>query len=219
MKKLFLVLFSATCLFGFVGCLDITEELTVNKDGSGHFSNTIDAVKMSEQLTMFAAMDTTGEMIPKMKYTMDSSFLATTLAAKDIKGITNIKLDTSKAYVYIISYDFKDIETLNKALGAGKTADSQKTYAWEKGKITRKEVPLSLGMGDMNLQDDSQKEMLKSFMADMKYKVIYNLPGKVKNTSNKSFVLSEDKKVLKLDTNFGEIMEGKIKLGGEVSYK
>jgi hypothetical protein len=205
MKKLFFVLFSAACLLGFVGCLDITEELTVNKDGSGHFVNTIDAIKMSEQMTMFAAMDTTGEMIPKMKYTMDSSFLATTVATKAIKGITNIKLDTSKAYVYIISYDFKDIETLNKALGAGKTADSQNTYAWEKGKITRKEVPLSLGMGDMNMQD--------------KYKVIYNFPGSVKNATNKSFVLSADKKTLKLDTNFGDIMEGKTKLGGEVSYK
>jgi hypothetical protein len=219
MKKLFFTIFSAVCLLGFVGCLDITEELTVNKDGSGHYVSTIDALKMSEQMTMFAAMDTTGEMIPKMKYTMDSSFLATTQLTKDIKGITNIKLDTSKSFVYIISYDFKDIESLNKALGAGKTADSQNTFAWEKGKITRKEVPLSLGMGDMNLQDDSQKEMMKGFMADMKYKVIYNLPGKVKNASNKSFVLSEDKKVLKLDTNFGEIMEGKIKLGGEVSYK
>jgi hypothetical protein len=219
MKKLFFTIFSAICLLGFVGCLDITEELTVNKDGSGHFVNTIDAVKMSEQMTMLAAMDTTGEMIPKMKYTMDSSFLATALITKDLKGISNFKLDTSKAFVYTISYDFKDIQTLNKAIGAGKAAEQQNTFAWEKGKITRKEVPLSLGMGDMNLQDDSQKEMLKGFMADMKYKVIYNFPGKVKNTSNKSFVLSEDKKVLKLDTNFGDILEGKIKLGGDVSYK
>jgi hypothetical protein len=217
MKKLFFTIFSAICLLGFVGCLDITEELTVNKDGSGHYVSTMDAVKMSEQMAMLAAMDTTGEMIPKMKYTMDSSFIATSLATKDIKGITNIKLDTSKAYIYIISYDFKDIQTLNKALGVGKTAEQQDTYAWEKGKITRKDVPLSIG--DMNMQDDSQKEMMKGFMADMKYKVIYNLPGKVKNASNKSFVLSEDKKVLKLDTNFGDIMEGKIKLGGEVSYK
>lgn len=217
MKKLFFTIFSAICLLGFVGCLDITEELTVNKDGSGHYVSTMDAVKMSEQMTMFAAMDSTGEMIPKMKYTMDSSFLATALVTKELKGISNFTLDTSKAFVYIISYDFKDIETLNKALGAGKTAESQNTYTWEKGKITRKEVPLSIG--DMNMQDDSQKEMMKGFMADMKYKVIYNFPGKVKNNTNKSFVLSEDKKVLKLDTNFGDIMEGKTKLGGEVSFK
>ena len=217
MKKLFFTIFSALSLFGFVGCLDIVEELTVNKDGSGHYVSTLDAVKMSEQMALFASMDSTGEMIPKMKNTMDSSFLVTSLAIKEIKGISNFNLDTSKAYVYIISYDFKDIETLNKALGAGKGAEQQKIYAWEKGKITRKDVPLSVG--DLNLQDDSQKEMMKGFMADMKYKVIYNLPGKVKNATNKSFVLSEDKKILKLDTNFSDIMDGKIKLGGEVSYK
>jgi hypothetical protein len=217
MNKLFLLVCSIVCLFSFVGCLDIAEELTMKNDGSGHYVSTIDAVKMSEQMAMVAAMDTTGEMVPKMKYSMDSSFLATAKDAKKIEGITNYTLDTSKAWVYIISFDFKNVAALNKAVGAGKASSQQDLYAWEKGKITRKDVPLSFG--EMNMEDDSQKEMMKGFMKDMKYTVTFNVPSKVKETTNKSFVVAADKKSIKLDCTFLDIMEGKIKLGNSVSYK
>jgi hypothetical protein len=217
MKKLFFTMLSAVCLCGIFGCLDITEELTVKKDGSGHYVNTINAEKMSEQMSMFASMDSTGEMIPKMKYTMDSSFVATAGATKVIKGITNYSLDTSKPFIYIISFDFKDVESLNAAISAGKANGQQNIYTWEKGKITRKDIPLSVG--DMNLDDPSQKDMMKGFMADMKYKVIFNLPTKAKNATNKSFTISEDKKTVKLECSLLDVVEGKIKLSNEVTYK
>jgi hypothetical protein len=217
MKKLLFTILSSICLFGIVGCLDITEELTVKQDGSGHYVNTINAEKMSEQMSMFAMMDSTGEMIPKMKHTMDSSFVATAEATKAIKGITNYSLDTSMPFIYIISFDFKNVESLNAAAGAGKANGQQNIYAWEKGKISRKDIPLSIG--DMNLDDPSQKDMMKGFMADMKYKVIFNLPSKVKNSTNKSFTISEDKKTVKMESNLLDVVEGKVKLSNEVTYK
>jgi hypothetical protein len=217
MNKLFLSLFLLVCTINFVGCLDITEELSMQNDGSGHYLNTIDAVKMSEQMSMFASMDSTGEMIPKMKYSMDSGFIANGESAKKIAGISNYKIDTSKAWVYIISFDFKNVDALNKAIGIGKSSTQQDVYAWEKGKITRKDIPLSIA--DMNMDDPSQKEMMKGFMADMKYKVIFNVPSKVKDASNKSFVMSSDKKSVKIDCSFLDVVEGKIKLSNTVVYK
>jgi hypothetical protein len=217
MNKLFLLLISLVCIVGFVGCLDITEELSMQADGSGHYVNTIDAVKMSEQMSMFASMDSTGEMIPKMKNQMDSSFLANGNVAQKISGISNYKLDTSKAWVYVISFDFKNVAALNKAVNAGKAGTPPDLYSWEKGKISRKDIPLSFG--DMDMSDPTQKDMMKGFMADMKYKVIFNLPGKVKNTTNKSFIMSENKKTVKIDCSFLDVMEGKIKLSNEVTYK
>lgn len=218
MKKLLMILVAATFTMSFVGCLDIMEEITVNKDGSGHYVSTIDAAKMSEQISMLAAMDSTGEMIPKFKYSMDSTFVSTADATKKMSGISNYKLDTSKPFFYVISYDFKDVKSLNDAIGKDKKAAQQGMYAWEKGKITRNDVPFDLGgMGDMGGSEN--KEMMKGFMQDMKYKVIINLPGKAKDVSNKSFTLSEDKKVVTLETNFADIMDGKVKVGSEVKYK
>jgi hypothetical protein len=217
MNKLFLLLISLVCIINFVGCLDITEELSMQNDGSGHYVNTIDAVKMSEQMSMFAAMDSTGEMLPKMKYSMDSGFVANGESAKKIEGISNYKIDTSKSWVYVISFDFKHVAALNKAVGVGKASTQQDLYAWEKGKITRKDIPLSIG--DMDLDDPAQKDMMKGFMADMKYKVIFNVPSKVKEASNKSFVMSVDKKSVKIDCSFLDVVEGKIKLSNTVTYK
>jgi hypothetical protein len=217
MRKIFSFLLFSSTMFFLTGCFDITEEITVKKDGSGQYINKIDASKFSEQMQLFAAFDSTGEMIPKLKYSLDSTFVALWGEYKKVKGISNLSIDTSKEYVYVLKMDFQDVTALNAALGTSKGTNPQNLYSWEKGKISRKDVPLN--MGDMKMEDESQKEMLKGFMQDMKYTIIYNLPDNVKKVSNAGSKISSDKKTVILACNLLEVMDGKIKLGDDVEYK
>ena len=218
MKKIINALLLAVSVFTMTACFDITEDVTVNKDGSGTYVSITDASKLSAQLQMFAAMDTTGELIPKMKYTLDSSFNANFKQYKGIKGISNMKVDTSKEYVYKVTVDFADINALNAVINVDKKEAAQKNlYAWEKGKLSRKDSGIG-GMGEMDGEDESQKEMMKSMLKDMKYKIIYHLPKKISKMTNKEAKLSGDKKTVILECSLLDVMDKKVKLSNEVKY-
>jgi hypothetical protein len=218
MKKIINLLLLAASVFTMTACFDITEDITVNKDGSGTYVSITDASKLSEQLQMFAAMDTTGELIPKMKYTLDSAFAANFKQYAEIKGISKINVDTSKEYVYKVTLDFANIDALNAVMNVDKKEDSQKNlYAWSKGKLTRKDSGIG-GMGEMDMEDEQQKEMAKSMLKDMKYIIIYRLPKKVSSISNKEAKILDGKKTVKLECSLLDVMDKKVKLSNEVQF-
>ncbi len=218
MKKLFNFLLLVATVLTVSSCFEITEEVTVNKNGSGNYISTIDASKLSEQMQMLAAFDTTGEMVPKLKYSLDSTFAETFKKYAKIKGISNVHVDTSKPYIYKVSMDFKDMDVLNEAVNLDKKgADRQNLYAWKKGQISRKDFALNLD--DMKMEDDSQKEMAKSMLDGMNYTIIFNLPGKVKKMTNKEAKIGDDKKTVTLECSLLDVMDKKVSLGNEVSYK
>jgi hypothetical protein len=218
MKKIINICLFVASVFTMTACFDITEDITVNKDGSGTYVSTTDASKLSEQLSMVAAMDTTGQLIPKMKYALDSSFNANFTKYAQVKGVSNVKVDTSKPYIYKVSLDFKDVLALNNVVNVDKKDDSQKNlYAWAKGKLSRKDSGIG-GMGEMGLEDEQQKEMAKSLLKDMKYTIIYRMPKKVSGMTNKEAKLSSDKKTVTLECNLLDVMDKKVSLGNEVKY-
>jgi hypothetical protein len=217
MRKIINALLFAASIFTMTACFDITEDITINKDGSGTYISTTDASKLTEQLSMLAAMDTTGALMPKLKYSLDSSFSANFGQYASIKGVSNVKIDTSKEFTYKVTLDFKNIETLNAVINVDKKEEGQKNlYAWSKGKLTRKDS--GAGMGDMAMEDEQQKEMAKSMLKDMKYKIIYRLPKKVSGMTNKTATLSSDKKTVTLECSLLDIMDKKLSLGNEVKY-
>ena len=218
MKNLFNFLLLATMILTMSSCFEITEEVTVKKDGSGNYISTIDATKLSEQMQMLAAFDTTGEMVPKLKYSLDSTFSETFKKYRQIKGVTNVKVDTSKSYIYKVTMDYKDVNVLNEVVNLDKKgADRQELYAWQKGQLSRKDFALNLD--DMKMEDESQKEMAKSMLEGMKYTIIFNLPGKVKKSINKEAKISDDKKTVILACSLLDVMDKKVSLGNEVNYK
>ena len=218
MKKLINFLLLVATVLSVSSCFEITEEVTVNKNGSGNYISTIDASKLSEQMQMLAAFDTTGEMVPKLKYSLDSTFSETFKKYAKIKGISNVNVDTSKPYIYKVSMDFKDMDVLNEVVNLDKKgADRQNLYAWKKGQLSRKDFALNLD--DMKMEDDSQKEMAKSMLEGMKYTIIFNLPGKVKKSTNKEAIIGDNKKTVTLACSLLDVMDKKVSLGNEVNYK
>jgi hypothetical protein len=217
MKKL---LFALCALFtlSFTACFDITEEITVEKNGNGQYATIIDASKLAEQMQLFAAFDTTGEVIPRMKYSLDSTFSTTWDGYRSVEGVSNVKVDTSTAYVYKLTMDFKDVKALNAALNKGKTTDQQDAYTWEKGKLTRKDM--AMNMGDMKdaMNDEAQRDMVKGFLQDMKYKIVFNVPNNIKSSSNTASKISDSKRSVTLEMSMLDIVENKVKLGTEISY-
>ena len=218
MKKILRYLLFAAVVSTMSACFEITETVTVNKDGSGQYTSTMDASKLSEQMKMLAAFDTTGEMTTKLKYSLDSTFAESFKKYAKVKGISKIVADTSKPYIYKVSMDFAGVDALNEAVNLDKKDSGMKNlYGWKKGQLTRKDFALNLD--DMKIEDESQKEMMKSMLEGMKYTIIVNVPGKIKDASNKDAKVSDDKKSVTLACSLLDIMDKKASLGIDVTYK
>ena len=172
---------------------------------------TTDATKLIEQLEVLDALDTTGQMKPTLKYSLDSSFAETIKKYASVNGITNVVADTSKPYIYTLSIDFENIDAINKALYLDKKDETMRNlYELKKGQLTRKDNDINFG-GYLGAFVD--------FMGDMKYKIILNLPGKIKSTNNKNATVSEDKKSVTLTCELTDLMNKYASLGIDVNYK
>jgi hypothetical protein len=217
-KMLRYLLFAVTVMTTMSACFEITEEVTVNKDGSGKYTSIMDATKLSEQMQMLAAFDTTGEMVSKLKFSLDSTFEESFKKYAAVKGISKVVADTSKPYIYKVTMDFSDVNALNTAVNLDKKDEGMKNlYSWKKGQLSRKDFALNLD--DIKMEDESQKEMAKSMLEGMKYTIILNFPGAVKGMTNKEAKLSDDKKTVTLACNLLDVMDKKVNLGNEVTYK
>jgi hypothetical protein len=215
MKKILNWLLIATAVVSMSACFEITEEVTLKKDGSGSYTNIMDASKMMEQLQMLAAMDTTGEMLTKTKYSLDSTFIETAKAYTKIKGIANVKMDTATPYVYRISMDFATIEALNAVMSNNKKKED--AYTWQKGKLSRNGMANSLD--ELKNIEQDQMEMMKSMLADMHYTIRWTMPKEIKSMTNKEAKLGSDKTTASLKVNLLDILDKKVSLANEIVYK
>jgi uncharacterized protein YceK len=210
MKKIFLVLLTALFLSG---CINITEEIFLEKNGSGKYAMTMDlekAVEMMDMLKSFAPDSLAGDM--KQGNILDS--VKDNFKVFDsIPGITNVKKE-QKGNVFTVSFDFKDIATLNEAMRKrNKKTETQKDlYTFAPGSFSFQDTT-AFGMNDAMKELDgagsadssaAAMEMFKSMIGDMNYSTIYHLPGKVSSFSNKEAKLDPDGKTLRLTVNLLE---------------
>jgi hypothetical protein len=214
------------------GCLNITEEIFLEKNGSGRYVSTLDMSKMKEMLDMVKAFapDSTGSN--EMDLSKLDSISDMLGDFSGIPGITNIKKEKKDENTYIVSFDFKDIASLNEAMKRKNKKDSIQTagdfFSFTPGQFTCNDTSLSgindamKGLSGEQASNDSvamAMTMMKGMMGDMKYTSIYHFPGKVTSYSNKLATLSEDGKTLTLVLNlFDESQQNKT-LQNKIQYK
>ncbi|MCF6366550.1 MAG: hypothetical protein L3J35_10155 [Bacteroidales bacterium] len=172
MKRIILILTSVLFLFT-VGC-NITQEYTFNKDMSGTSNMEID---ISALISFMGNMDSL-----ENKNSLDSLDESFATVAEEYKkmGATNVEYGwKNNKTVLFISYDYKDIEMLNKLLSA------------ETGDL----------LGSKILGDSTEKP---KFILKGKYKLIYDAPEVSNDTlfNNKDMESMKDYYNYKLKFNF-----------------
>lgn len=220
------------CLF-LTGCLNITEEIFLEKNGSGHYVSTLDLSKMKEMLDMVKAFAPDSADAKDMDLSKLDSVQDMLGDFSGIPGITNIKKEKKDENTFIVSFDFKDIKALNEAMRRKNKKDSLHLskadfFSFSPGQFNCIDTSLS-GINDAMKEmsgapsdNDSMAmamTMIKGMMGDMKYTSIYHMPGKVSNYSNKLATLSADGKTLTLVINlFDEDQKNKTLLNN-IQYK
>ncbi|MEL6590155.1 MAG: hypothetical protein AAFP02_15695 [Bacteroidota bacterium] len=210
-------------------CLEIEEEISLNKDGSGNYSMVIDMSDMMEMLQGMMggdseAMDQAG--LGKLDSTMQAS--ADRLRAVD--GISKVK-HSVEGFRMTIGYEFASVEALNSAQGQSESltalgggldpmsSGEEENYMLAKRTFSRAGAPISDLMDGMEEEEASSLEMMKMFLGEAQYKMTYRMPGKVKSTTNELSEVQEDGKTVITVVPLLDWMEGNADIGNEIKFK
>jgi hypothetical protein len=194
-------------------CLQITEELFLEPDGSGRYITRIDAGKMMEMMEMVKNFlpDSLRNNPELSGSALNDSLFSSWPELDKIPGISGIRRTTEKGNVNTISFEFRDIEALNRAMFAKQAADpklprpdSMTVFTLQKGRLIWHH-PLPDAMGDISAalpaDQGMSPDMLKNMAGDMTYTTILHLPGKVTDHTNRMARLGEDGRTITIVTD------------------
>jgi hypothetical protein len=214
MKKIIRTFLFAALVFTATGCLDILEEITFNKDGSGTY---VTAYDITELVDTYDMLDTTGKGRKDLERTLDSTFEVLKKKTARINGVSAVSIDKSKKNVTKLRLNFTNITVLNKVLNQDKKlASEMNLYSQSKGRLSRKASGVSSWLGGNSEEDDD--EMMSSVLSEMKYRIVYHLPKRVKKMTNEDATLSNDKKTVTLEVSHKEVKENTKTLANEIKF-
>lgn len=164
MKKILFFLLAIV----FTSCIEIIQEIQLKKNGSGAATYTLDMSKMRDMMEGLKSLgaDSSGTDLGDA----DKQFAGHVEVLKKMEGISNVKM-VSKKGVYKISFQFKNIDALNKALtylNNGKASLTQEPFEYlkvnNKQVIVKNFADLSKFKGQDNTSkvDDAPKEREES---------------------------------------------------------
>ncbi|MCU0376041.1 MAG: hypothetical protein MUF24_12110 [Chitinophagaceae bacterium] len=234
------------CLL-FVGCIEITESVKLNENGTGHFGIKIDMGKMFDDPMMKTMMESSEKS--KEIDNIDSIIYFKDLPDSVIKDNPELwsrakmhvvtRLKENKFYVEV-DFDFKNVEEIayfaanyNKIMDASKANPLSNSSNAEEGEGQKQPEFMANGLsyrleGKTLVRkataapgdkepEGDEKEMMKSFLSGAVYKIQFDLPGKIQKSTFADGKIEGTR--LTCETTLLDIMEQKKDMNGEVRFK
>jgi hypothetical protein len=209
-KNLFL--FSSLIIMG--GCIEITEEITVNENGSG-------AIKMSIDMGMI------GSSLNNDNTKFDVSYLQKIKelpgqareALKEVKGIHKVEtVSDDKKGLYSVGFEFDNSKVLNRAIyrmfGKNKSAFTPNFVKISKHKLKKTDLSPFISKAFKSIKQSGYNEMLYAFIS---LNSIYHFPSDVLKTGN---IKSQQPDLRTVTTKFtlDEMLKGGFDFGNVIRY-
>ncbi len=242
MKKLRTLLFLLLSL-ALTGCFDITEELTLNKDGSGIYSLSFDLSKLMQN-PMFneVLQENQNAELPNLSEKVDTIIKFTDLPAEkkqqldrpafwdkvSLQIVSDEQAGEMKSTLLLNFDDLSDIEyfykNLDKFNDSGNIASTESLGGAGnflgggamfvlKGK---KLTRLEVS-SEPAFADAEELEFAKMFFASGTYTTIYNLPGRVKKVSRSNARISGNQVTFKYALM--DIINAETSMGCDIRFK
>ncbi len=201
MRKL---LFSIAIIFislSLTSCIDLVEEVTINKDLSGKYEMYLETGGFSGMMTQMGG-------VPEVPQIQELDEKLRLLKAQS--GISNIKKElNTKQLKFNISFDFENEKALNNALYALAEIKPnmflKKFLKIKKNKVVRPNLSpyLERLLEEQNLSEQLPSEDMLNYV---NYKFIVNTPKKVKGTSGDRAIIQSNKTTVISSYSFKELL-------------
>ena len=226
-----LLALSLVLVFVSSSCLDVTYETTINKDGSGSQTMSMDFAKI---MTSPLGPDVLGveevdpeafekELNLKVNGALDSLPFFMNL----IEGIEDYEIGVEE-YELASSFDFDNVQSISSSAYEELnifTSDMKLVQEGKKSTLSWKINTAKLGESFFDNEIDKSEEIAMLRMVDNMvgggvFAFRFNLPGKIKAVSNEEqMVVSGDKRSVTVNVDIYEVLEGKAPGEYFVTYK
>ncbi|WDF47686.1 hypothetical protein PQ459_04175 [Chryseobacterium sp. KACC 21268] len=206
--------------FSLTSCFDIIDKISLRADGSGEYAVILNASKSKTRLQSISKMETiNGKKVPK-KPEIENKVNQASNIFKSVQGISNVKtsLDFDN-FIIKLSCNFKKIENINAGLEQlkakniiGKTVPTQlyKQNVAEKTFIRNK-------IGSYKNDYDKLSKADKEVFSDATYTSILQFENVIKSQTNNSYIVSPNKKAIKLNGNILDFILQKKQIQNTIS--
>jgi len=211
----FAIIVLALSLFTLQSCIELTEEVVVNKDRSG-------------TLGFSLRINSSGSIMGLINQFADNSYMDdiddevqnVVSQLKQQPGISNVKFSKENSGKLLnLSFDFSDDKSLNKALyalaGEKKTFYKPSVYKVRTHKFVRKNLTEWAKDLIEEQQESIPDDLVFSFI---KVKTKVHLPEPARSVSVKNAVMSKDKKTVTLTNELSNILEQNQSTGFRIRY-
>lgn len=245
MKRL-LVLILGLSLLGLTSCIDMLEELSLNKDGSGTYNITFDMSGIYNDPMMKGMME---EMMQGedglslengLSEEMDTLIRFADMPAErkqqlekpefwDRVSMRMIMSESQKAFRTELKLDFKSLDEIDYFYkNLDKISDDDQAGGMGGGmpeflpsgglfSLNKRTLERLPSPQAKNTMSEEEMNMVKMFFAAATYKTVYNLPGRVKKTTIPGAEVAG--KTVTISHPFLEMMEGKAKMDGMIKFR
>ena len=209
-------------LLFLTSCFDILDKVNIKADGTGEYTVILNASKSKTRLASISKMETiNGKKVPK-KSEIENKINEAAKIFKATPGISNVKTSMDfDNYIIKLSCNFKKIENINAGLEKlkaqkilGKMVPTQ-VYAQnlEKKTLTRNKV--NTFKEDYDKMSKADKEVFN----DARYTSIMQFENPVKSQTNTAYVLSPNKKALKLEADILDVILQKKQIQNTILFQ
>jgi hypothetical protein len=201
-------------------CIEIIEDIKLNKDGSGTFKYTINLSSSKVKVSSILALDSlNGYKVPKIN-DIKSKVQMLKKTLKEQKGISNIIITEDYTnYIIKLQCDFTNIELLETALKESfKKFDESKNYDYDWISFTNKKLQRStpiFGLGDIQKYGSKDIENLKKGY----YTSITRFDSQIDTFENINSVRSKSNTALMLRVTPNLLIEDQTILNNKIFLK
>ena len=210
MKKI-IVIFFVPCLFIFQSCIEIIDDLTIHKDGSGVLKYTINLSASKVRVNSILALDSLdGAKVPTISEIKKKvALFKQTLALQ--KGITNVQITENYTdFIFKFECNFINVNLLQEGLQksysviSNDKSNTNSNFTWLSldSKQLKRSVP-ELTIERFKEISQKDNELLKTGS----YTSITRFDHLIARFDNPLSKISKDKKALMLKTNIYSLKE------------
>ncbi|MBJ2174882.1 hypothetical protein JBL43_11585 [Aureibaculum sp. A20] len=202
-------IFVFALLFICTSCFEIIEEVSLNEDGSGKVTLTLNLSRSKTKINSIMLLDSVNNYEVPSEQEIRQHFADMVKTVKNTGGITNVTNSINlEDYIFTLSCDFNDVDALNMVVSnfsskeEAKRIKNHKHFSYDKNNqlFTR------------SYHYDLAKEIKKTKMEDREVfktasiTTIYRFPKGIASSSNNAAKISKSKKAIMLKISAQDII-------------
>ena len=212
--------------FGFLllltNCFEIVEEVSFNRDGSGHVTLSLNLSRSKTKLNSILRLDSINNYEVPSEIDIRKHFTEITSTVENTKGISNVTNSLNfNEYIFSISCDFNDVDALNTVISNFSTKEEallikkQKHFNFDKTQNTF----------TRNYHYDISRAFQKTRMEDRKVfetasiTTIYRFETPRLSSKNSTAKIDPSKKAIMLRVNAHELITNQNSMKNQIKLQ